>query len=113
MKQEDVLMVIHRLREHGFTLRLSSAIAGKSIDERERNAARAAAALLYNVDADAFSGGQSWALINHHIATAGLARTIISLSEGRLNGLSAFEATAVTAALHLAAIILENSGAES
>ncbi|CAN7771520.1 hypothetical protein [Caballeronia sp. LjRoot31] len=100
MQVDIIQSALMRLKNHGFDLRLSPALAAGTRRDQECRALGAAAELLYDVVPEAFAAGGSWAALGRHVRTHGL-RNITEVEAADLP-LTAFETTAVNAAISLA-----------
>lgn len=101
LMQADIIQsAVMRLKNHGFDLRLSPALAAGTRRDQECRALGAAADLLYGVAPEAFVEGGSWAALGRHVRASGL-RNITEAEAAELP-LTNFETTAVNAAISLA-----------
>ncbi len=99
MQIDFIQSALMRLKNHGFDLRLSPSVAAGTRRDQECRALGAAAELLYDVAPEAFAAGGSWAALGQHVRANGLQ---ITEAEAAELPLTAFETTAVNAAISLA-----------
>jgi hypothetical protein len=107
--QENIIRTFRTLRKFGFVIKVDPVAMTHSLGNRQLCAVQAAAALLYNVDVEAFDEGGNWAVVKNYVLENGFAR--IREGERRVHGFGLIGAAAINAALELAALILENTQA--
>lgn len=109
MVADNVIEALRRMRKYGFQIRVAPSIAGASQGERTYYAVQAAAAVLYNVEPNAFHDGGTWEPVRKHVQDNGLRS--LGKPDGERLQMNDVQFASVNAAISFACELLEHAEA--